>query len=89
MFAKNKTELINKLKALEGKAVFKLIRENSFNDGEFLRVLHKVRNKDIIFIDDNIKECYLNIPNATELKILENGFMVMNCKYELIKIFNV
>lgn len=87
MFAKNKTELINKLKSFEGKAVFKLIRENSFNDGEFIRILHKVRNRDIIFIDENMKECHINIPKATDLNIIENGFIIINCKYELIRAF--
>lgn len=87
MFAKNKKELINKLKSYEGKAIFKLTREKSLNDGEFVRVLHKVRNRDIIFIDENMKECHIDIPKVSDLNIIENGFIIMNCKYELIKSF--
>jgi hypothetical protein len=86
MFAKNKSDLINKLKALEGKAVLKLTRVQSLNDGEFLRILQKIKTNSIVFVDDTLKECSLEIPKVKDLEILENGFRIKNCTYELVKI---
>lgn len=86
MFAKNKTDLIRKLKSLEGKAIMKLIRIESWNDGEFLRVVHKIKTNSIVFIDDTMKECSIDIPKVQELEILENGFKIKNCTYELVKV---
>lgn len=37
------------LKPLQGKAIFILKRENSLNDGEFLRVLHQVKPHELVF----------------------------------------
>jgi hypothetical protein len=86
MFAENKSDLSRKLKELEGKAIFKLTRIESLNDGEFLRILHKVKSKNIIFIGNDMKEWVIEIPKAKELEILKNGFKIKNCTYELLEV---
>jgi len=87
MFAKNKTDLINKLKSLQGKAIFKLTRTDSFNNGEFIKVLHKVTLDKIILIDNNMQQGSLYFPKANEIEYIENGFKIKNCTLELIKVF--
>jgi len=82
---KNLNQLKNKLKEIEGKAIFKLTRVSSLNDGEFLRILHKVRQKDIIFYDGE-KEWHLEFPKANELTLIDNGFIIKNCTYELLQV---
>lgn len=74
---------MKQLKAIEGKALFQLTRTNSFNDGIFQRVLHKVRQKDIVFWDGK-QLTYL--PKAG-IEFSENGFKVQNCVFELLTIF--
>jgi hypothetical protein len=73
---------MKQLKTLEGKALFKLTRINSANDGEFTRILHKVRQKDIVFWDGN----QLTYLPRQGIEFFENGFKVQNCTFELLKI---
>lgn len=85
--AKNLTQLKKELKEIEGKAILKLIRINSFNDGEFLRVLHKVRTNDLVFWDGQ-QECHLGYPKAKDVIINNNGFTIGNCTYKIVNIMN-
>lgn len=77
-------ELKKQLRPLQGKAIFELERNNSMNDGRFLRVLHQVKPHELVFFDGKQK-VYLHISEETEkeMKIFENGFSVMNCRYTL------
>lgn len=83
--AKNLNQLKKELKEIEGKAIFKLIRINSMNDGEFFRVLHKIKNDKIIFWTGE-EESSLYFPPAKEIQFINNGFIVGNCTYELLKV---
>lgn len=86
--AKNFNQLKKELKPLEGKAIFKLTRINSMNDGKFLRVLHKIKNNDIIFYDGN-RLTHLQFKSAKEFIFFDNGFKLANCTYELTDIMEV
>ena len=83
----NWATLKRNLKPLQGKAIFILKRENSLNDGEFLRVLHQVKPHELVFFDGKQKT-YLSINKDSENKVelLENGFKYLNCKYTISKI---
>lgn len=83
--AQNLTQLKKELKELEGKAILKLTRVNSWNDGEFLRILHKVKSDKIVFWDGQ-QECALQYPKAKDIIINNNGFIIGNCTYELIEV---
>lgn len=83
--AKNLSQLKKELKEIEGRAIFKLTRTNSMRDGEFLRVLHKVKTNDIVFWDGQ-QLTHLNINSAKDVEFIENGFRVRNVTVELIKI---
>ena len=87
IIAQNFNQLKKELKPLEGKAIFKLTRTNSMKDGEFLRILHKVKQNEIIFYDGT-QLTHLEIKSAKDIEMIENGFRVLNCKYELDKIMN-
>lgn len=84
------TILKRNLKPLQGKAIFILKRENSLNDGDFLRVLHQVKPHELVFFDGKQKT-YLSINKDSENKVelLENGFKYLNCKYTISKIMEV
>lgn len=73
---------MKKLKALEGKAIFQLTRINSANDGTFTRILHKIRQKDIVFWDGK----QLTYLSKNGIEFFENGFRVQNCTFELLQI---
>ena len=49
--ATNWKELKKQLRQIQGKAVFKLERVNSMNDGTFYRVLHQVKLHELVFFD--------------------------------------
>ena len=76
--------LKKQLRPLQGKAIFELERNNSMNDGKFLRVLHQVKPHELIFFDGKEK-VYLTVSDETEQKMefFENGFSMINCKYTL------
>jgi hypothetical protein len=74
---------MKQLKALEGKALFQLTRINSMNDGTFQRILHKVRQRDIVFWDGK----QLTYLPKQGIEFFENGFKVQNCVFELLTIF--
>ena len=84
------TTLKKSLKPLQGKDIFILTRENSMNDGKFLRVLHQVKPHELVFFDGKQKT-YLSINKDSENKVelLENGFKYLNCKYTISKIMEV
>jgi len=79
--------LKKRLKPLQGKAIFELERNNSMNNGKFLRVLHQVKPHELVFFDGK-RKTYLSVSEDTEQKIeyFENGFSVLNCKYTLLRI---
>ena len=83
--ATNYNQLKKELKPLEGKAIFKLTRSNSMNDGEFFRVLHAIKQNEIVFYDGK-QLTYLPIKSVKDIEINDNGFNVGNCKFELIEI---
>jgi hypothetical protein len=83
--ATNFNQLKRELKALEGKAIFKLTRINSLRDGEFLRILHKVKTNDIVFWDGE-QLTHLNIESAKDIEFIENGFRIRNVTLELLEI---
>lgn len=77
-------ELKKKLRQLQGKAIFLLDRNNSMNDGKFLRVLHQVKPHELVFFDGKKKvHLYVSEDTEKEMEFFENGFKVMNCKYTL------
>lgn len=82
--ATNWKELKKQLRQMQGKAVFKLERINSMNDGTFYRVLHQVKPHELVFFDGK-QLVYLQIGAEIESKIeyFENGFKVGNCTYTL------
>ena len=88
--ATNWKELKKQLRQIQGKAVFKLERINSMNDGTFYRMLHQVKPHELVFFDGKQK-VYLQIGTETERKIeyFENGFRIENCTYTLEKIMEV
>jgi hypothetical protein len=73
---------MKQLKALEGKALFKLTRINSMNDGIFTRILHKIRQNDIVFWDGK----QLTYLPKQGIEFFENGFKVQNCTFELLEV---
>lgn len=83
--ATNFNQLRKELKPLEGKAIFKLVRTNSMKDGEFLRVLHKVKQKEFEFFDGE-QITHLQINKANDIEFIPNGFKVLNCTYKLLKV---
>lgn len=85
--ATNWKELKKQLRPLQGKAIFKLERHNSLNDGMFLRVLHQVKPYELVFFDGKQK-VYLSVTEeeGQKMEFFENGFSVMNCKYTLVKV---
>ena len=76
--------LKKQLRQLQGKAIFELERNNSMNDGKFLRILHQVKPHELIFFDGKEK-VHLYVSEDTEkgMEFFENGFSVLNCKYTL------
>lgn len=84
--AKNFNQLKKELKLLEGRAIFKLTRVNSLKDGEFLRILHKVRPNEIVFYDGE-QLTSLDIKTAKEIEFIENGcFRIKNVTLELLEV---
>jgi len=83
--AKNYNQLKKELKEIEGKAIFKLTRTNSMRDGEFLRVLHKVKTNDIEFWDGQ-QITHLNISSAKDIEFINNGFKIRNVTLELMEV---
>lgn len=51
-------ELKKQLRQIQGKAVFKLERVNSMNDGTFYRVLHQVKPHELVSLMVNNKYIY-------------------------------
>ena len=88
--ATNWEELKKQLRQLQGRAIFKLERINSMDDGAFYRVLHQVKSHELVFFDGR-QSVYLHVDAGTESKIeyFENGFRVGNCTYILEKIMEV
>lgn len=88
--ATNWKELKNQLRQIQGKAVFKLKRVNSMNDGTFYRVLHQVKPHELVFFDGK-QPMYLQVDTRTESEIeyFENGFRIWNCTYTLDRIMEV
>lgn len=88
--ATNWKELKKQLRQIQGKAVFKLERVNSMNDGTFYRVLHQVKPHELVFFDGK-QPVYLQVDIRTESEIeyFENGFRIANCTYALDRIMEV
>ena len=88
--ATNWFQLKKQLRPLVGKAIFKLERTNSLNDGTFFRVLHKVKPHELVFWSNEDGEAYLEIPKEkeTDLEFFENGFKIGNLTYTLERIMN-
>lgn len=88
--ATNWKELKKQLQQIQGKAVFKLERVNSMNDGTFYRVLHQVKPHELVFFDGK-QPVYLQVDTRTEIEIeyFENGFRISNCTYTLDRIMEV
>ena len=88
--ATNWKELKKQLRQMQGKAVFKLERVNSMNDGIFYRVLHQVKPHELVFFDGK-QPVYLQVDTEIESKIeyFENGFRIGNCTYILERIMEV
>jgi len=77
-------ELKKQLKQIQGKAIFELERENSMNDGKFLRVLHQVKPHELIFFDGKQTSTLTIAENMEkQLRFFENGFSFLNCTYTL------
>lgn len=85
--ATNWKELKKQLRQIQGKAIFKLERVNSMNDGTFYRVLHQVKPHELVFFDGK-QQVYLQVNEGEEKQIeyLENGFRIKNCTYILDRI---
>ena len=77
-------ELKKQLRTLEGKAVFRMKRVNSFHNGIFHRILHEVQPHNLVFwyVEQMV---HLDVPEKEEHKLtfFENGFRFANCTYEL------
>lgn len=88
--ATNWKELKKQLRQIQGKAVFKLERVNSMNDGTFYRVLHQVKPHELVFFDGK-QPVYLQVDARTESEIeyFKNGFKIANCTYTLNRIMEV
>lgn len=88
--ATNWKELKKQLRQIQGKAVFKLERVNSMNDGTFYRVLHQVKPHELVFFNGK-QAVYLPVDTETESKIeyFKNGFRIGNCIYTLERIMEV
>lgn len=88
--ATNWKELKKQLRQIQGKAVFKLERVNSMNDGTFYRVLHQVKPHELVFFNGK-QSVYLQVDTETESKIeyFENGFRIENYTYTLDRIMEV
>ncbi|SCI19474.1 Uncharacterised protein [uncultured Eubacterium sp.] len=88
--ATNWKELRKQLKQIQSKAVFKLERVDSMNDGTFYRVLHQVKPHELVFFDGK-QQVYLQVNTEIENKIVyfENGFRIGNCTYILHRIMEV
>jgi len=88
--ATNWKELKRQLRQIQGKAIFKLERVNSMNDGTFYRVLHQVKPHELVFFDGK-QPVYLQVDTRTESEIeyFENGFRIANCIYTLDRIVEV
>lgn len=88
--ATNWRELKKQLRQIQGKAVFKLERVNSMNDGTFYRVLHQVKPHELVFFDGK-QLVYLQVDKETEnnIEFIENGFKIGNCTYTLERIMEV
>ena len=88
--ATNWEELKKQLRQIRGKAVFKLERVNSMNDGTFYRVLFQVNPHELVFFDGK-QLVYLPVDTETESKIeyFENGFRIRNCTYTLERVTEV
>ena len=88
--ATNWKELKKQLRQIQGKAVFKLERVNSMNDGTFYRVLHQVKPHELVSFNEK-QSVYLQVDTEMESKIeyFENGFRIENCTYTLDRIMEV
>lgn len=85
--AKNLNQLRKELKPLEGKAIFKITRTDSLNNGTFNRVLHKVRQNDLILFTGK-ELSYLEFGKASDIEFLPDGFKIRNCTIQLDKIMS-
>ena len=74
-------ELKKQLRTLEGKAVFRMTRVNSFHNGIFHRILHEVQPHNLVFWDGE-QLVYLDVPEEEEDKLT----FFENCTYELEKV---
>lgn len=81
--SKNVTQLKKELKPYEGKMILKLTRINSLKDGEFIKILHKVKSNELVFWDGEQLN-YLEINK--DIEIMNNGFRFKNCTYEILDI---
>ena len=72
--ATNWKELKKQLRQIQGKAVFKLERVNSINDGTFYRVLHQVKPHELVLFHGK-QPVYLQVESKTECdnEYFENG----------------
>lgn len=85
--ATNWKELKKQLRLLQGKSIFVLERHSSLNDGTFLRVLHQVKPHQLVFSDGKQLMWLDVVPEMEQdIKFFENGFIVRNCKYTLVRI---
>lgn len=83
--ATNFSQLKKELKPLEGKAIFKLTRINSMNDGTFARILHQVKPNELVFFDGR-QLTHLEIKSVSDIEFMANGFKVKNCTFELMQV---
>ena len=83
--ATNLNQLRKELKPLEGKAILKITRTGSLQDGTFDRVLHKVRQNDLVLFTGS-ELSYLEFGKAKDIKFLPDGFKIKNCIIQLDKI---
>lgn len=88
--ATNWKELKKQLRQIHGKAIFKLERVNSTNNGTFYRALFQVNSHELVFFDGK-QLVYLPVDTETESKIeyFKNGFRIGNCTYTLDRITEV
>lgn len=88
--ATNWKELKKQLHPLQGKAVFKLERVNSMNNGTFYRVLHQVNPHELVFFDGkNLAYLQVAAEIESEIEYFDNGFRIGNCTYTLDRIMEV
>jgi hypothetical protein len=86
--AKNLNQLKKELKPLEGRAILKITRTDSLKNGTFNRVLHKVRQKDLVLFTGK-ELSYLEFGKASDIEFLPNSFKIRNCTIQLDKIMSV